>query len=383
VSRRDRSSAAAPAACIDGAAVGSAAALDRATALLASARRLLVTGLADATLEAIQAACDLAEAAGGAIDAAAAEVASPAAPLVARSGSITADVGELRDRADLVLLWQAAPDALEPGFAADVLAAPLADGSRREVIVVGPEALAGSRHLPLPGEAAVDAARLLHAMLLGHPLPAGNPAADVVAEACRELEAAIRVAGCVGIVSWPTADPLGLSHWAVSLLVRAINHERPAFSVPLAPSPAGRLANAAGAAAVLTWRYGASGAIARADRLGGDFRPAECSAATMIDRGEVDVVLAVGRLPPEVEAAIASRSADLAVIRVDDRSDEPPGCAGPCVHIRCGPSAGTILRTDGREQAVGADEAAGGASMTAVLESLRGRLDRLSRGLPS
>jgi len=91
----------------------------------------------------------------------------------------------------------------------------------------------------------------------------------------------------------------------------------------------------------------------------------------------------VGRLPPEVEAAIASRSADLAVIRVDDRSDEPPGCAGPCVHIRCGPSAGTILRTDGREQAVGADEAAGGASMTAVLESLRGRLDRLSRGLPS
>jgi len=380
VSRRDRSTAAEPAACIDGAAVGSAAALDRAAALLASARRLLVTGLADATLETVQAACDLAEAAGGAIDAAAAEVASPAAPPVARAGSITADLAELRDRADLVILWFADPDALAPGVAADVLPAPLADGSRREVIAVGPAPAGVGRHLPLPGEAAVDAARLLHAMLLGHPVPAGNPAADVVAGACHELATAIREAGCVGIVTCPAADPLGLATWAINLLIRAINHERPAFMFPFAARPAGRLDNATGAAAVLTWRYGAAGAIARADRLGGDFRPAECSAATMIDRGEVDLVLAVGRLPAEVEEAIASRAADLAVIRIDDRSDEPLGCAGPCVHLRCGLPAGTILRADGREQAVGADKAAGdAASMTAVLESLRDRLAREPR----
>ena len=83
---------------------------------------------------------------------------------------------------------------------------------------------------------------------------------------------------------------------------------------------------------------------------------------------------------PEVEEAIASRAADLAVIRIDDRSDEPPGCAGPCVHLRCGPPAGTILRADGREQAVGADTAGGdAASMTAVLESLRDRLAREPR----
>jgi len=339
-----------------------------------------VTGLADATLEAIQAACDVAEAAGGAIDAAAAEVASPAAPLAARAGSITADVAELRDRADLVLLWSADPDALEPGLEVDMLAAPLADGSRRRVIAVGPEPIAGGRHLPLPARASVDAARLLEALLLGHPVPSGNPATDVVAEACRELASEIREANCVGIVTCPAADPLGLALWAINLLVRTISHERPAFSVPLAAGPAGRLDNAAGAAAVLTWRYGASGGIARADRLGGDFRPAECSAAAMIDRGEVDLVLAVGRLPAEVEGAIASRAADLAVIRIDDRSDEPPGCAGPCVHLRCRPPAGTILRADGREQAVVADDAAGDiASMTGMLESLRDRLSREPR----
>ena len=376
MSRRDRSSAAGPAACIDGATASVEAALAQATALITPARRLLVTGLADATLETIQAACDVAEAAGGAIDAAAAEVASPAAPLVARAGSITADLAELRGRADLVILWFADPDALDPSVAADVLAAPLADGSRREVIAVGPDPAVVGRHLPLPGEAAVDAARLLHASLLGHRMPSGNPSTDVVAEACRELEAAIREAGCVGIVVGSSCtDPLGLANWAINLLVRTINHERPAFSVPLAASPHGRLDNAAGAAAVLTWRYGATGAISRADRLGGDFRPAECSAAAMINRGEVDLVLAVGRLPAEVEAAIASRAADLAVIRVDDRSDEPPGCAGPCVHLRCGPPAGTILRADGRERAIVAADADGGAaSMSDVLESLRDRL---------
>ncbi len=380
MSRRDRSPAAVPGACIDGAAAGSAAALDRAAALLASARRLLVTGLADATLEAIQAACDVAEAAGGAIDAAAKEVASPAAPLVARAGSITADLEELRDRAALVLIWWVEPDALKHSLAADVLAAPLADGSPRRVIAVGPNAVAGGRHLPLPQDAAIDAARLLEALLLGHPAPDGNRSADVVAEACRALEGAIRAADCVGVLTCPAADPLGLSNWAINLLVRTINHERAAFSVPLAANPHGRLDNATGAAAVVTWRYGAAGAIACADRLGGDFRPAECSAAAMIDRGEVDVVLAVGRLPPEVEEAIASRAADLAVIRIDDRSDEPPGCAGPCVHLRCGPPAGTILRADGREQAVGADTAGGdAASMTAVLESLRDRLAREPR----
>lgn len=353
--------------------------LERAAALLRTARRVLVTGLADATLEAAQAACDLAEALGAAIDAGAADAASPAGPLVARTGSITADVEELRDRADLVICWFCDPATCDPRFTEASLAPPAAPGDRR-VVAVGPTPVAHADHLRLPAASAVDAARLLHALLLGHEPAADNDTAAPLTAACRELATRIRAAGCVGFLTSRDTDPLGLSAWAVNLLVRSIAHERPAFAVPLSTVPAGSLGNAAGAAAVLTWRYGAAGGIARADRRGGDFRPAECSAAALIARGEVDAVVAVGRLAAEVEEAIAARAADLAVVRIDDRPEEPPGCAGPCVHLRCGPPAGTVLRADGRELSVGEPATARDDSMTALLGAL---VERLAPGAAS
>jgi hypothetical protein len=146
-------------------------------------------------------------------------------------------------------------------------------------------------------------------------VPQENPAA-VVVQPCEALATAIRAAACVGFVTTRAADPLGLATWATRLLVRAIAHERPAFEVPLDEPPCGR-DRGPDAADVLTWRYGAAGAIARADRLGAAFQPAESSAATLIARGEVDVVLAVGSLPDEVEAAVASRTGELVVVRIE------------------------------------------------------------------
>jgi len=358
-----------------------AAALDRAAALLRQARRVLVTGLSAATLEAVQAACDVAEAVGAAVDAGDIDAASPLAPVVARAGAITADFEELRDRADLVIGWFLDPDECRLGFIREFLSPPLAEGGPRKLIVVGPESGGVGLHLPLARDRAVDAARLLHAILVGHAPPSANAGAARVADICRELADAIGRAGCVGIVTARLGDPLGLSDWAVRLLVRTINHQRPAFTVPLVAHAGEPLENGAGAAAVLTWRYAAAGAIARADRLGGGFRPAECSAAKLVARGEVDALLAVGRLAPAVEEAIASRAADLAVIRIDDRPGPPPGCAGPSVHIRCGPPAGTVLRDDGRESWVGdAADADRGDALPALLTAIR---DRIAAGADS
>ena len=373
------------AARIDGERATITAAVDRAAGLLESARRVLVVGLADATLEAISAACDIAEVIGGGIDTGAADTASPLGPVAVRAGAVTADFEELRDRADLVILWFCDADAVQPvrmafksfsSFMAEFVTPPLPSDAARTVLAVGPEPLAAARdHLVLPPRAALDAARLLHALLLGHEVPPDNTASAAVADACRELVAAIRAAGCVAVVTCRDDDPLGLSAWAVSLLVRAIAHERPAFALPLAAPVVGTLDNAAGAAAVLTWRYGAAGAIARADRYGGAFRPAECSGAALIARGEVDAVLAVGGLPAEVEEAIASRTANLALVRIDDHDDTSPGSAGPCVHLRCGPPAGTVLRADGREMNVCVSAAAGSPdSMVAILNAIHTRL---------
>ena len=374
-----RGSDATVAARIDGKRATITAALDRAAGLLESARRVLVVGLADATLEAIIAACDIAEVIGGGIDTGAADMASPLGPVAVRAGAVTADFEELRDRADLVILWFCDANAAQPArmsFMAEFVTPPLPGDAARTVLAVGPEPLAAARdHLVLPPRAALDAARLLHALLLGHEVPPDNTASAAVADACRKLVAAIRAAGCVAVVTCRKSDPLGLSAWAVSLLVRAIAHERPAFALPLAAPVVGTLDNAAGAAAVLTWRYGAAGAIAQADRYGGGFRPAECSGAALIARGEVDAVLAVGGLPAEVEDAIASRTANLALVRIDDRDDTPPGSAGPCVHLRCGPPAGTVLRADGREMNVCVSAEAGSPdSMVAILNGIYTRL---------
>jgi formylmethanofuran dehydrogenase subunit B len=376
VSRRGRSTAAEPAAHIDGAAADTEAALDRAAGLLTAARRVLVSGLTDATLDGVQAACDLAESLGAAIDAGAADVASPAGPIVARTGSVTADFDELRDRADLVVCWFCDPDACQPGFREAYLSPSLADGRPRTSIAVGPETVAGGRHLRLPTEAAVDAARLLQAVLLGHEPPPDNPSAARLVDACRDLAVAIHAADCVGVIASGDDAALGLDAWAVNLLVRSVAHQKPAFIAPLVAASAAALDNAAGAAAVLTWRYAAAGAIARADRRGGHFRPAECSTAALVARGEIDAVLAVGRLSPEIETAIAARAADLAVIRIDDRPAEPPGCAGPCVHLRSSQPAGTALRGDGREVTIGDRSGDCDDSMISLLKRLRERLVR-------
>jgi len=307
--------------------------------LLRAGRRVLVTGLADATFEAIGLACDVAEALGAAIDAGSADLASPLGPVVARAGGISADPDELSDRADLVIAWFCSPASARaaadrPILGAEWLEPPLPDGSPRRLIAVGPDpgGLTG-RHLLLPAEAALGAARLLNALLVGHEVPPEHASAAALAEACGELAAAIGTAACVGLITnWGSeSDPLGLADWAARLLVRQIAHERPAFMVALPSAAAGRPADAA---AVLTWRYGAAGAIARADRWGGDFRPAECSAAALIARGEVDRVLAVGRLSAEVEAAIASRSADLAVVRIDGRRTPPDWLAALLAALR-------------------------------------------------
>ncbi|MBM4023025.1 MAG: hypothetical protein FJ284_12460, partial [Planctomycetes bacterium] len=204
--------------------------LDQAAALLRQGRRVLVTGLVDATLEDVQAACDVAERLGAAIDAGAPDTARSTGPLVARAGAITADFEELRDRADLVILWCCDPEACRPGFARGFLDPATAAGRPRRLLTVGPEPAAG-RHVALPQGAAVDAARLLHALIVGHE-PNDDIAASPLVNSCRGLLEAIRNAGCVGFVTGRDDDPLGLSHWAVGLLVRAINHERPAFVVP-------------------------------------------------------------------------------------------------------------------------------------------------------
>ena len=261
-----------------------------AAATLRSARRVLVTGLCGASLEAAAAACDLAEAVGAAVDFGDADVDRPAGPTIARAGAVTADTEEMRDRADLVILWGCDPAQAHPAVAA----------------LIPPQAVVV--RMPPRGAEPVAAARLVHLLLRGGSPPAAGGA---WVEACGAACAAISRAACVAIVTDDSADPLGLEPWAITHLVREIAHVKPAFEIPLGGG--GRAA----AAAVCTWRYGAAGAIARADRAGGRFLPGEASARRLIERGEVDCVVAVGQLADSVAAALARCPGGIEVIRIE------------------------------------------------------------------
>jgi hypothetical protein len=256
---------------------------------LAAARRVLVTGVVGASVEAARAACDLAEALGAAVDFGVADLDRPAGPTIARAGAVTADPEEMRDRADLVILWGCDPARSHPTIAALL-----------------PPRAAMLRMPPTPA-GAVDAARLLQHLVRGGEPPAAD---GPLIEACIAARTAIAKATCVAIVTDDSADPLGLEAWSIVQLVREISRVKPAFEIAL------RAADHAAAAAVCTWRYGAAGAIARADRDGGRFRPGEASARRLVERGEVDCVLVIGRLADGVEEAIARRGIGLTVIRL-------------------------------------------------------------------
>ncbi|MFM8985421.1 MAG: hypothetical protein ACKONH_05080 [Planctomycetia bacterium] len=276
-------------------------------AALVTARRVLVTGFAAADVETAALACDLAETLGAAVDPGGHDTAQVAGPTIARSGAVTADPEELRDRADLVVFWFC-PPARAASFRARFVTPETAAGRRRQVLAVGPEADgAQDGHVAVARGLAVDLARLLHAAAAGIACPAPPPP---LAAAHDSLRAALDAAGCVAFVTWQH-DPVGLEPWSLTGLVRAIAHRRPAFEVSIAP--------AGDAAAVCTWRFGASGAIARADRVGAAFLPAECDALRLVARGEVDCLVTLTPLPDDVETAIVAQGAGLTVIRPDAR----------------------------------------------------------------
>ena len=188
-----------------------------AAAALSDARRVLVTGLAAGTLEAIAAACDVAELLGAAVDANLADSARSAGPTIARVGEVTAAWEELRDRADLVIFWCCDPVASHPRFLERFVGPELPDGRPRRTIAVGHDAVMpdGSlhRHLLLPDADAVEAARCLQLRCVGQSGPAALAAP--LAAVCDTVHEAIRMATCVAIVTNDADDDIGLEAWKI------------------------------------------------------------------------------------------------------------------------------------------------------------------------
>ena len=102
-----------------------ATAFARAAQLLRDARRPLVHGFADATIEDARAAVTLADRLGAIVATGALAQPWPGAPAFPLRGSSSATLGEIRDRSQLVIVWREDPETTHPrllqrlGFGAD------------------------------------------------------------------------------------------------------------------------------------------------------------------------------------------------------------------------------------------------------------------------
>ncbi|HEY6158758.1 MAG TPA: hypothetical protein VIV88_14995 [Gemmatimonadales bacterium] len=293
-------------------------ALGEATTLLRDARRPLVYLAGDISCEVQRDAVAIADRLKGAID----SLASTAAPGVLaaqRRGRAGATLGELRQRADLVVFWGVDPGARYPRFNARYvidrvgLAAPAGRKSRRVIAVDvgearGPADADGRVAIPPDGE--VDALGAMRAMLQGRSVGGNGPLAPAIA-LVHEMTTARYVALVADAEPGPTpADPDRAE--ALIALAQVLNGPtRCALSMLRGGG------NRAGADAVLTWQTGFPFAV-DFGRGYPTYRP-HAGAAERLAVGEVDAALVIGA-PATVPESVARGLGGVATVALGPRA---------------------------------------------------------------
>jgi formylmethanofuran dehydrogenase subunit B len=296
----------APVALIDGRPAGFDEALDRAAELLSAGRYPLVYGLAHLTCDAQRAAISLADRLGAAIDIAGA---GPA-PLFPDLGSVTCSLGELKNRADLIVFWGGQPHETHSRLARDFAVDPVgrfvpAGRLGRTVIVIGNRAVADgyTADLFLPATAGEDFAALwlLRALVQGKPVdPELGPVAGITLAEWKEL--AERFQRCkFGVLFFSATAPTSRrAPEAAHGLATDLNAFTRFYALKLPPP-----GNLHGAEQVLAWQTGYPAAVAMHGGFPRSFGD-EYSAERLLTRGETDALLLAGaggleELPPQAQ----------------------------------------------------------------------------------
>ena len=367
-----------PQTTIDGKEVFLNDAIHEAAARLLSAQRPLLTGLASTTLDAIQIACRIADCIDASVDANDYENLILTAPTAIRVGRVSADLEELRDRADLVIFWGVDPSMKSTRFIERFIKPEPHNGNRRTISVGMTPAVTPSSynlHFPVPEEQHVSLARLVNARLAQKEASVSSP--DGLDDIAHQLHQFIDAARCVGFVSTQPAETTGLVKWSLSKLIQSLAHQKPCFEIPLNQRASSEGGNLAGVGAVCTWHFGSSGAIPRASSSGSMFLPAEADAQHLIKRDEVDCIFIVGRIPRQIKRLLAEDSGSKTVIHITDESND--ASFKNSIRLACASlsasTKGSMLRSDGRLITLRPFETACLPSMQNILDKL---LDRLA-----
>lgn len=281
-------------------------ALDDAAALLAAARRALVYLLPGISCDAQRAAVALADRLHGAVDSVSSSTVAAGILAGQRRGRVAATLGELRNRADLVVFWGVDPAERYPRFAARYAPEPAGaftprGRASRTVVAVDIDDRTGprdaDRRVRIEGTRELDVIAAVRAAAAGRAL--GEPG-GALATAGAELAQAFAAARYAAIIfdaepaAAASADP-GRAE-ALTLLAQSLSAASRCSLVTLRGG-----GNRNGADAVLTWQTGYPMAV-DFSRGAPRYRPDE-GAAVWLREGTVDAVLAVGdaraaALPP-------------------------------------------------------------------------------------
>ena len=352
--------------------------------LLGAARLPLVYGLVESTVEAQQGAVRLADLLGAILDTASSPAHRASLDAFERVGLLTASLGEVRRRANLIVFWACDPERLHPGFVERY--APARTGRTRLAVDLGdargPQGIEERLALPEGGE--VDALLVLRAFVRGRRVEAAVAArAGLPLEALRAL--ATRLTSCGHGALLHDGDPMPEGRdaeraHALALLVRDVHGNARMRQVCVRAAD-----NAVGAENVLTWQTGFPASVSFA---GGypRYGPGEFSAERSLARREVDAVLVVGALPSShLSDDAMNHLGRLPVVQVGGR--EATGDSRARVFFPAAPfreTPGGVFRMDGvalRQVPAGEDSAAHDLPTEAtVLNRLAERVEQRRSG---
>lgn len=369
-------------ASIEGRAVPLAAALDRAAAILKGSRSPLIYGLSRSSTEGQQAAVALADRLGATIDTTASLGHAPAIVALQEAGESVCTLGEIKNRADLVIFWGSDPVESHPRhferYSVDArgLFTPRGRADRTVVVAdVRPTASSGAADLFLP----VTPGRDFEALWTLRGLIRGQAPEDgAVLGAPLDLLTGLaqRMKTCrFGVAFFG----LGLSRngcrtvEALLRLVTDLNDYTRFYARRMRVS-----GDVAGADSVLAWQTGYPFSV-NLGRGYPRFNPGEFSAQDMLLRGETDACLLVGsqglrRFTPEATAALRR----LPTVILDGPTVESP--VAPTVRITTAVYGfhrpGVVYRMDEVPIPLRMVLPSDYPSDAEVLQEIRNRLDR-------
>lgn len=298
-----------------------AAALADAAKLLADGRRPLVYLTADLTCETQREAVAIADRLRALLDSPASETAASSILAAQRRGRAGATLGEIRQRADLLVFWAVDPAERYPRYSSRYAVEPAGlqapNGRRsRTVIAVDIGTARGpadvDARVSIAPEQEVDALGVMRATVLGHAVAEREPMRQAGDLARQMMQARYVALVHDAEPSRTPSDPARAE--ALIALAQALNGPtRGALSTLRAGG------NRSGAEAVMTWQTGFPFAVDFA-RGYPRYRP-HAGAAACLARGEIDAALVLGS-PASVPERVATALGGVACVAIGPRASE-------------------------------------------------------------